>query len=60
MYDFLGQDESVPGISIECSKCKLWEKETGSVAMGCECSPDPIKIGGAAVVVGAVIWYLMR
>jgi hypothetical protein len=57
---WLGQDESIPGISIECAKCALWETETGSVATGCECSPDPLRIGGAALVVGGLIWYLMR
>lgn len=58
----LGQDESIPGITIECSKCKLWEKQTGVVASaeGCKCEPDPLKIGGAAVVVGALVWYLMK
>jgi hypothetical protein len=56
----LGQDESVPGISIECEKCELWEKQAGSVATGCACEPDPIRIGAAAVVVGGIIWYLMR
>jgi hypothetical protein len=55
----LGQDESIPGISIECSKCAFWEKETGSVATGCACEPDPLKIGGAALVVGGLIWYFL-
>jgi hypothetical protein len=56
----LGQDESIPGISIECEKCELWEKQAGSVATGCACEPDPLRIGAAALVVGGLIWYLMK
>jgi len=57
---FAGQDESIPGISIECAKCEVWEKQTGSVTTGCQCGPDPLKIGGALAVAGLVAWYFMR
>lgn len=57
---WLSQDASIPGITIECAKCALWEKEVGSVETGCECGLDPLKIGAAVAVVGGLVWYLMR
>jgi hypothetical protein len=57
---WIGQDTSIPGITIECAKCEIWEKQSGAVETGCACAPDPLKIGGALLVVGGLIWYLMR
>jgi hypothetical protein len=55
---WLGQ-ETVP-VTIECAKCELWEKQTGAVTTGCKCEADPLKIGGAAVVLGALAWLIFK